>query len=93
MQKIFILLPVFIGAACGQTKESKTETKPPDEAAKPQGVFIKTIGEIPVPSGFHRFHSGDSLFDAWLHAVPLKKDKTVYKVLKVYKVSVPNYFK
>jgi hypothetical protein len=37
-----------------------------------------TIGEIPIPKGFHRVTSANGSFAAWLRQLPLKADKTVY---------------
>lgn len=37
-----------------------------------------TIGAIPLPSGYHRLEAAPHSFAAWLRAIPLKKDRTVY---------------
>jgi len=37
-----------------------------------------TIGAIPVPAGYHRLSVPVGAFGAWLRAVPLKKDLTVF---------------
>ncbi|MBS1664380.1 MAG: hypothetical protein JST68_25265 [Bacteroidetes bacterium] len=37
-----------------------------------------TIGAIPTPAGFHRQTQPPKSFAAWLHNIPLKKDRTVY---------------
>jgi len=36
------------------------------------------IGDIPLPTGFHRMTVDKNSFGAWLRKFPLKKDKTVY---------------
>lgn len=37
-----------------------------------------TIGAIPPPPGYHRIEAAPGSFAAWLRAIPLKKDRTVY---------------
>jgi hypothetical protein len=37
-----------------------------------------TIGAIPLPPGYHRLEAAPNSFAAWLLAIPLKKDRTVY---------------
>jgi hypothetical protein len=37
-----------------------------------------TVGDIPLPPGFHRLPPATGSFAAWLRSVSLKKDRTVY---------------
>ena len=36
------------------------------------------VGQIPLPPGYHRIAADKGSFGAWLRAIPLKKDRTVY---------------
>ena len=36
------------------------------------------VGAIPLPAGYHRITADKGSFAAWLRAIPLKKDRTVY---------------
>jgi hypothetical protein len=37
-----------------------------------------SIGDIPLPPGYHRITAAPGSFAGWLRKIPLKKDKTVY---------------
>ena len=42
------------------------------------GAKLRSVGEIPLPAGYHRINGKDSTFARWLRQVPLKQDNRVY---------------
>ena len=74
MLKFPSLLLFVIANGCGFAQE-KTPAVPESISTF---KFQNTIGDIPVPTGYTRVPAVVGSFAAWLRAVALKKDKTVY---------------
>ena len=66
-----IILPLF---TCCQLPSSEVSSQESVVNTNP----YHTIGEIPVPKGFHRVAVNTGSFAAWLRQLPLKTGKTVY---------------
>ena len=77
MIKFTFLLFSLVSLGC----ETAKNEQPVGEQNLPQRqatAIYKTIGSISVPEGYTREPASAGSFGAWLRAVPLKKDKTVY---------------
>lgn len=67
---------VLLLVACRHPQGKKQENK---EAQPPATITTpRTIAAIPLPEGYERIQFAPGSFAAWLRALPLKKDKTVY---------------
>jgi len=75
--KNLIAILILLSTNCQQKPEQKVagDTILPELS---QEVVNKFIGEIQTPEGYTRIDVDRGTFAAWLHAVPLKKDKRVY---------------
>lgn len=72
-----VLQPHFAGAVFPMVKRhaaANVYTQRPVHAAS----FAATVAAISLPPGFARIHQPPGSFGAWLRAMPLKKDNTVY---------------
>jgi uncharacterized protein DUF4846 len=74
--RMAIILPSFI--VCTQTSNEKINFIQLHEKDKANENPYATIADIPAPEGFSRIDTEKKSFAAWLRALPLKKNKTVY---------------
>jgi hypothetical protein len=83
---IILLLMGCIGCQ-SPASSSPRKPSPTGNAALPTALTTnhtsdsnayRSVGAIPVPEGYVRVPAAEHSFAAWLRAVPLKKDRTVY---------------